>query len=117
MEEVLLRYIQDLMEFSYTSKTPLFVASWLTQLAHDSLNSLQFGDSTFASMLEGLINQGALDNTILVIVSDHGFRYGPLRETISGYYEDKLPNLWIRLPPWIVRKYPEWEDALHLNSR
>ena len=109
--------MKDLIEFSHTSKTPLFLISWLTQLSHDSHNTLQFGDNTLAQMLDSLINQGALENTILIIAGDHGYRYGGVRETLSGYYEDKLPNLWIRLPPWIIKKYPEWEAALNWNSK
>ena len=69
--------------------------SWLTQLGHGSLNSLQFSDTTLAEMLESLMSRGVFENTILVVASDHGYRYGKIRATLTGYYEDKLPNLWI----------------------
>jgi hypothetical protein len=50
-------------------------------------------------------------------MGDHGYRFGQFRQTILGFYEDKLPNLWIFLPPWVREKYPKWQTALEINSR
>jgi len=117
VEKTIWNYIEDLAEFGRAQKTPIFVNAWLTQLAHDSLNSLQFGDEEFAEMLERLDSSEILENTILVLVADHGYRYGGIRETLAGYYEDKLPILWVRLPQPVIQKFPEWETSLTVNSR
>jgi len=117
MLATLLTYIKDIIEYTQESTTPLFMMTWFGQLAHDSPNTLQFGDSPFAELLEWMIETRLLDNTILIFAGDHGYRYGALRQTINGFYEDKLPNMWIRLPPWIIQNYPEWEDALKHNTR
>jgi len=91
--------------------------SWLMQLSHDSLNTLQFSDSLFADLLNNLENDGILENTILILVSDHGYNFGGIRETLTGYYENKLPALWIRLPAQIKKSHPDWESSLKNNAR
>lgn len=57
-----------------------------------------------------------LNDTILFFISDHGYRYGPIRQTFAGWYEDKLPNFWVYLPPGIRASHPKWADALALNA-
>jgi hypothetical protein len=117
-DEAITNYLESTLEASSSKGTPIFATSWATQLSHDHLNGIgiQPTDETYADFLRRIDEKGYLKDTILVFLGDHGYRYGKLRETPIGYYEDRLPNLWIRLPPRIKERFPEWQKALEVNS-
>ncbi|ODM97355.1 hypothetical protein Ocin01_09323, partial [Orchesella cincta] len=96
IEELLLKYMRDMLE----------VGSTPPRLA-------RFRDKFISNFLE-TVNK---TNTLLVFMSDHGDRYGKFRETSLGWYEDKLPTMWIYLPPLIREKFPSWDQSLKINSR
>ena len=50
-------------------------------------------------------------------MSDHGSTVGYFRSTILGYYEDALPFLFMRIPPSLKTKLPDWNENLNVNSR
>jgi len=110
-EETLLNYIKGIM--SYSSRSPVFVHSWLTSLAHLDINGARYADTTVVEFL----SQIDLSNTILIFLSDHGQRYGAIRETLAGWYEDKLPFLFMYLPPTITTKFPHWKEILEENAK
>lgn len=97
---------------SHSSSTPVFIHSWLTSLAHLDINGARFADATVTNFLSRV----DLSNTILIFLSDHGQRYGAIRETLPGWYEDKLPVLSIYLPAKVKASFPTWADALALNA-
>lgn len=68
MDEMILQYINDLLKLSTKQYTPLFLYSWLTNMAHNDVNAAQFGDKTYANF----IRNADLNNTILFFMSDHG---------------------------------------------
>lgn len=90
----------------------MFIYTWLTNLAHGDLNAAQFADESYLKFLQNL----DLSNTILFFMSDHGYRYGMIRETFAGWQEDKLPNFWIYLPERIRQQFPTWLPAVKQNS-
>ncbi|XP_035709396.1 uncharacterized protein LOC110852812 isoform X2 [Folsomia candida] len=117
-DELLLDYTEALLEMSNRSQTPLFAMSWSDVYPHSmDHNMIQLLDPTYADFLTRLEQKGLLDNTILLFLSDHGQRYGPFRSTLIGWYEDKLPTFWIRLPPRLREKYPDWQIAMEINSK
>jgi membrane-anchored protein YejM (alkaline phosphatase superfamily) len=119
LEEFYVKYMKDIVQFSHSSNTPLYLFSWISTLAHYKgwINTFQHADPLYVNLLTHLESEGVLNNSVLIFMSDHGSRYGNYRLTLPGSYEDKLPNFWIRLPPWIKEKYPEWDQALAANSR
>ncbi|XP_021950524.1 uncharacterized protein LOC110847822 [Folsomia candida] len=116
-DEVILAYVESVLDIGHRNKTPIYSVSWSTEGSHGNSNGIQLVDATYANFFKRIQEKGYLDNTLLIFMGDHGYRYGPFRETILGYYEDKLPNMWIRLPPWIKEEFPEWQTALEINSR
>lgn len=104
--------MSDLLSVSSRNNTPVFIYTWLTNLAHGDLNAAQFADESYFSFLQNL----DLSNTILFFMSDHGYRYGVIRETFAGWQEDKLPNFWIYLPERIRQQFPTWLPAVKQNS-
>ena len=59
--------------------------------------------------------RGQLNNTFLIIFSDHGMRFGPIRQTSLGQLEERLPFMVIVPPPWFKQEYPELDRNLHSN--
>lgn len=114
-EELVFKYILDVIHRANYHSTPVFVHNWLTSLGHLNYNNVQFGDSSITNYIKQLISLSG-DNTIFFFMSDHGQRYGPIRETRIGWYEDKLPTQWVYLPKRLRETQPEWFGNLKLNS-
>lgn len=60
-------------------------------------------------------DQGYLNKTILVLLSDHGIRYGDFRETNQGMIEERQSLLYIILPKWFKQTYPKAHENLIVN--
>lgn len=59
---------------AYDRKQPQFAFSFHGELSHDSINLVGVADDDIAAWLEDLNSTGLLNNTILVMMSDHGNR-------------------------------------------
>lgn len=73
---------------------------------------------TFAAWLSIIIIKFFLKvvKNIVQFFSDHGMRYGDVRQTKMGWFEERLPYLWMSLPKWFrVRRAKEWR-ALKENT-
>lgn len=59
-----------------------------------------------------------LNNTVLIVMSDHGPRLLPqFRETEQGQYEKRLPLLTFVFPRWFESKYTLAMANLRKNTR
>lgn len=116
-EHILLDYIVDLANLSESQGIPYFITTWLTDLTHEDMNNVQHLDSVLSNTLMKLQKESLLDNTVLLVMSDHGYRFSDVRVTKSGWYEDKLPAVFIKLPNSVTTEHPHWVDALKYNSR
>jgi len=105
------------MDVGHMNKTPVFASSWSTTVSHDSNTGIQLLDQPYQEFLLRLIDKGYLQNTVMFFMGDHGYRFGKLRETLMGFYEDKLPNMWIYVGPKVKERFPMWEKALQTNAR
>lgn len=54
---------------------------WTNSVSHDFLNMPHNGDALYSDLFRELVAAGALDRTVLVVLSDHGIRWGGIRET------------------------------------
>lgn len=111
IEEVIIKYINDILASSQDA--PVFIHSWLTVLAHECSIAAKHADTIFAKFLREVDKK----NTIIVFMGDHGEVFGQFRETVQGWYEDKLPSLWIYLPDKLKARFPQWVESLHINSK
>ncbi|KAK3912174.1 Holo-[acyl-carrier-protein] synthase [Frankliniella fusca] len=96
---------------------PLFGLFWGVSLTHDQLNTPQLADPLYASWLRTARADGVLDKSVVVFLSDHGIRWGDIRETYQGRLEERLPFLMISLPRWLRERYPSAVANLRRNSR
>lgn len=104
-------------KFIYSIGTiPYFSFFWTTSYTHDFLNSPQLIDDSFATFLSNLSDTNALNNTFLILMSDHGIRWGSFRSTYQGMMEERQPFLFLIPPKWFLDKYPAAVKNL-LNNR
>lgn len=56
-----------------------------------------------------------LENTLLIVMSDHGSRFNALRKTYQGKIEERLPFMSIVLPDKLKKARPDAETFLKAN--
>jgi hypothetical protein len=67
--------------------------------------------------LQFLHKNDFLKKTILVLLSDHGMRWGGIRNTIQGRLEERMPmNFWI-FPQWFSEKYASAVAEFRKNAQ
>ncbi|XP_050439320.1 uncharacterized protein LOC126844894 [Adelges cooleyi] len=109
----LLDYIRKFVQSTDDHLT--FGFFWSTSLTHDYLNIMRAGDECLRDFFEFLNQSGHLNKTAVVLMSDHGLRWGPFRETYQGSLEDRLPMLRLILPKWFQVKYQAAMKNLRVN--
>lgn len=114
--QVLLDYVRR-FTCATASRHLSFALFWTCSLSHDYLNLPSAGDALYATLLRRLESCGALNRTVLLLASDHGIRWGPIRETVQGRLEERLPFLFVLLPPWFRDRYTAATANLRRNAR
>ena len=111
----MLNWIRDLYEM-YPNH-PKFSFLFHSEYTHDSSNQLKVLDADMLRFLKDFEAQGYLNNTLLILMADHGARFQKIRRTVQGKYEERLPLMSFRLPPWFFKKYPQKVKNLFLNAK
>ena len=102
--------------FDMYSSQPKFSFLFHSHYSHNSNNRLPYADDELLQFLQTMNERGYLDNTMLIVMADHGARSSSLRKTYQGKLEERLPFMSIRLPPKFQKQYPELLHNLRLNS-
>ena len=84
--------------------------------SHNDHNSPTWLDDINLRALKQLEKQGSLNNTILIMFSDHGIRYGASRLNIGAAIEERLPFMVVVTPKWFRVKYPDLQHSLEENA-
>lgn len=113
--KVLLDYIEELTW--RLSNKKLFGFFWEISMSHDYLNYPMKMDDDYMKFFSRLDSSGYLSETMLVLVSDHGMRWGPIRHTKQGRLEERLPFLFILPPKSFPVTHQEAYNNLKLNSK
>ncbi|XP_021917636.1 uncharacterized protein LOC110828852 isoform X2 [Zootermopsis nevadensis] len=111
---VLLDYISN-FAIAMSSKDS-FAFFWGASLTHDFLNYPSLGDDVHEKFLKHLVNTGSLNHTVFIFMSDHGIRWGGIRETYQGRLEERLPFAFFVFPNWFRNLYPTAIANLHKNT-
>ncbi|XP_042874004.1 uncharacterized protein LOC122254400 [Penaeus japonicus] len=96
---------------------PYFGFYWTCAITHDMLMMTRVIDQPVKTLLQTLNEEGILNHTVLFLVSDHGARYGKLRNTYLGNLEVNLPAFMAIFPPWFKTLYPRPWKNLVTNTR
>ncbi|KAH8311147.1 hypothetical protein KR044_004570, partial [Drosophila immigrans] len=111
-------YVYDFMrEYAkrYVAERPVWGLFWSSSFTHEDFSLPSKMDNYILQYLKDFQSDGVLDESIVIFFSDHGPRFGELRNLSSGFLESRLPMLFIYLPPWFRAQYPEYVRALELN--
>uniref|UniRef100_A0A915EAU1 Protein kinase domain-containing protein n=1 Tax=Ditylenchus dipsaci TaxID=166011 RepID=A0A915EAU1_9BILA len=73
------------------SEVPRFLLLHHSSLSHDDINKVQVADIDLRDHLKRQFESGAFENTLVVVMADHGHRFTKLRETHQGQLEERLP--------------------------
>ena len=115
--EFLTQWATDFVEFSRTNQRPFFAFTHFSRLSHSSANDVALLDTPLLEFLRNLNNNSHLNNTVLFLFGDHGSRWGEVRNTAAGEYEENLPMMLVYLPPRLRQEYPDMFNSLKLNSK
>ena len=110
----LLEYIE---QFAARMKDQRYFAfTFLTYLSHDDLNEVQVADSDFEKMFLEMQREGKLNNTVVIVLGDHGQRFSAIRKTDVGRVEERMPFLAVSLPTEFKHRYPHLVEGLEQNN-
>ncbi|XP_031351112.1 uncharacterized protein LOC116176608 isoform X2 [Photinus pyralis] len=115
--QTLLRYIQQFTQVMKQHSIPWFGLFWSSSLSHNFLNKPKLGDEAFVKLFKELERRGILQDTVLIYMSDHGMRWGPIRTTYQGRMEERLPFLFIALPKVYRETHHQASANLNRNSK
>ena len=113
--DVVLDWIVD-FESEFRSEPHLSFA-FLTRLTHEDVRKTAAADRPYENFLRGMHDDGLLAKTVVIFYSDHGIRFGDLRQTYVGKMEERLPFIYVVLPPMFSDRYPEMAQSLAGNTR
>ncbi|XP_063529368.1 uncharacterized protein LOC134740717 [Cydia strobilella] len=113
--KVLLDYVESLTRTLRSSK--LFGFFWEVTMSHDFLNNPKSMDINYENFLKKLEKSKYLDDTVIIMLSDHGIRWGNFRLTKQGRLEERLPFVHILLPPSFQTNYSLAYHNIKLNSK
>ena len=112
---MVLDYVTD---FSRVFKDkPHFGFTFITRLTHDSASLVGSADFAYVKFLRRFKEEGHLNNTVLIFYSDHGYRFGNMRDSYVGKVEERLPFFYLVFPPSFREKYPDIVRNLRINSK
>ncbi|KJH41424.1 hypothetical protein DICVIV_12604 [Dictyocaulus viviparus] len=99
------RYSRDFM--TVYKDIPRFLLMHQSLLSHDDINLVEVEDEDLANHLASMHENGEFDNTLVILMADHGHRFAKLRETHQGQLEERLPFFSLALP----NKFKETEHG------
>ena len=73
-------------------------------------------DDDLLTFMTEFQTSGYLNNTVLVVLGDHGWRYGEFRQTIQGKLEERLPLFTMAFPKWFKKRHPQLAKNLKTNT-
>ncbi|GIY06873.1 uncharacterized protein CDAR_76941 [Caerostris darwini] len=112
--KIMLDWMREFYEV-YTD-VPKFAFCFNSELSHDDYNYIGYADPDIEGFLKYLSESGILKNTLLIVMSDHGHRFAPIRASQQGKQEERMPFFSFVLPPWMEEQYPQYVENLRKNQ-
>ena len=95
-----------------------FSFTFLSNATHWRINDIARLSEKLLNFFHHLEHSGTLNNTMVILFADHGFRMGgEFFSSYVGAYEARLPMVYFILPKWFSTKYPKAYDNLKTNTR
>uniref|UniRef100_T1KBP2 Uncharacterized protein n=1 Tax=Tetranychus urticae TaxID=32264 RepID=T1KBP2_TETUR len=110
-----LKQIKQFLNKVTKTKQPFFLWSFNIQVTHNDFNNAQLIDQYIADFINSY--RHILENTVFVIMGDHGNRFGPLFRTEYGQIETRMPLFNIHIPPQLSHKHQHLAYYLKMNEK
>ncbi|XP_016973823.1 uncharacterized protein LOC108040749 [Drosophila rhopaloa] len=113
------RYIYDYgLQFAqrFVHERPIWGMFWSNHFSHDDPFLPAAMQEKILGDLLDFHADGAFEEMIMIFFADHGTRFGQLTWLEGGFQEERLPMMFIYLPPWFREAYPSYAQALDLNQ-
>ena len=94
-----------------------FFAFFTVELTHEYNNLAQLFEPFLLEFLEYMNSKSYLNNTVIILMSDHGARFQKLRATEQGKIEERMPYFAFRFPEWFRYTYPTEFNNFVRNSK
>lgn len=93
------RILNYALDFAVTFlNKPYFGFFWTSSVTHNDINAAFSLDSHLVEKLESFEQHGVFNNTLVILFSDQGTHWGEIRNTSVGWYEERLPFVYLRVP-------------------
>ncbi|CAG2242987.1 unnamed protein product [Mytilus edulis] len=102
--------------FEKYKKKRKYVFMWNNQVSHHNPQSLSLADEDTKQFIEWMNSTGNLKNTVLLVMSDHGPRYGKFAQTDFGRITRNNPLLSIYIPHHVKETFPTIAKNLKVNK-
>ncbi|KAJ8310199.1 hypothetical protein KUTeg_012064 [Tegillarca granosa] len=110
----MLDYLKDFfVKYNNVSK---FAFGFMSELTHWDNNPGEYLDQDLLNFLKLFKSSRYLDDTLLIMMSDHGARYSRVRHTVQGKMEERLPFMSFVFPRSFKKKYSHLMKNLKINS-
>ncbi|XP_068624536.1 uncharacterized protein [Battus philenor] len=93
-----------------------FCFTFIADITHDDFNVISTADDDLAEFLRGFQKAGHTEDTLLIVMGDHGPRYAKVRDTLQGKLEERLPMMALVLPESLRQSRPRAHEALQHNA-
>lgn len=113
--EVVYDYLRSFVHTMNTTRR-FFAFVFLARLTHDVFNYAGYADEPTYQLLRHLDESKVLKNSLVVLFSDHGIRFGDIRKTYIGQFEERMPFVNLIFPRWFLKKYKTLSRNLQLNQ-
>lgn len=87
------------------------------EMSHDYLERLFWIDEDLRELLQEIFTESFLDNTLFILMGDHGHRFHDIRQTVTGKLEQKRPSLSMLIPRKLTEQNPLLNSILKQNTQ
>lgn len=111
-----LQYVKNFVKKYSKENCPYFAFSFMVELSHDYASQVASADEDLELFLKDLLQSGYLNRTFLIFLSDHGHRFDPMRATLVGRIEERMPFLAMVVPKTILNSQKNIANNLKINQ-
>ncbi|GFS00643.1 hypothetical protein ElyMa_002819400 [Elysia marginata] len=115
ISEFQLNYLLDFLNTFHDK--PVFAVSFFDAITHYETASAGVIDEHLFNFYKSLNRKGHLNKSLVILLSDHGPRWGKVRQGPNGRVESRNPLLFLTFPSWFLQKYKTVEENLRANTR
>jgi len=113
--DMIFNYARDFAETQH-NLNKYFGLFWLNSFSHNDVNAPAALDLRLLELLKDLERIGTYNSTAVILLSDHGIRFGNIRNAFQGFLEGRLPFIFFHFPPGFLDDNPAIRRNLIINK-